>query len=155
MTADGPVCNRRFWQRLPAHVVHFIAAAYTTDLAVLAGEAGNAFRIGGYGHSLRMDIPSDLPWVMADRSRVVQVLGSLLANAARHSPESSMIWVSAVPGDFPVSMSVSDQGTGISAESLPHLFRKFSRIEGDEQAGDTGLCLAVCKGIVEAHGGRI
>ena len=126
-----------------------------TDLAVLAGEAGTAFRVGGQGHNLRIDIPPDLPWVMADRSRIIQVLGNLLTNAARHSPESSTIRVSAASGEFHVSVSVSDDGRGIAAESLPHLFRRFSRIESEVQGGDTGLGLAVCKGIVEAHGGRI
>ena len=126
-----------------------------TDVAVLTIEAGNAFRIGGHGHSLRIDVPPDLPWVMVDRSRIVQVLGNLLTNAARHSPESSTIRVSAAPGDLKVSVSVSDDGRGIAAESLPHLFQKFSRLESEEQGGDTGLGLAVCKGIVEAHGGRI
>ena len=126
-----------------------------TDLAVPIGEAETAFRIGGHTQDLSIDIPPDLPWVMGDKSRIVQVLGSLLANAARHSPESSIIRVSAAPGDLHVSVSVSDEGRGIPAESLPHLFRKFSRIEAEEQGGDTGLGLAVCKGIVEAHGGRI
>ena len=125
------------------------------DLSVLIGEAGNAFRIGGYRHNLSIDVPSDLPWVMTDRSRIIQVLGNLLANAARHSPESSAIRVSATPGNLQVSVSVSDEGRGIPAESLPYLFRKFSRMENEEQGGDTGLGLAVCKGIVEAHGGRI
>ena len=63
--------------------------------------------------------------------------------------------MSAAPGDLQVSVSVSDDGRGIAAESLPHLFRKFSRLESEEQGGDTGLGLAVCKGIIEAHGGRI
>ncbi len=126
-----------------------------TDLAVLISEAGNAFRIGGHRHNLRIDTQLDLPWVMGDKSRIMQVLGNLLANAARHSPESSTITVSATPGNLQVSVSVSDEGMGIPAESLPHLFRKFSRIESEEQSGDTGLGLAVCKGIVEAHGGRI
>ena len=126
-----------------------------TDLAVLIGEAGNAFRIGGHRHNLRIDTQLGLPWVMGDKSRIMQVLGNLLANAARHSPESSTITVSATPGDLQVSVSVSDEGMGIPAESLPHLFRKFSRIESEQHGGDTGLGLAVCKGIVEAHGGRI
>ncbi len=125
------------------------------DLAVMIREAGNAFRIGGHRHNLRIDIPLDLPWVMGDKSRIIQVLGNLLANAARHSPESSTIRVSATPGNLQVSISVSDDGRGIPAEGLPNLFRKFSRIESEEQGGDTGLGLAVCKGIVEAHGGRI
>ena len=126
-----------------------------TDVAVLTVEAGNSFRIGGQGHNLRIDIPPDLPWVMADRSRIIQVLGNLLTNAARHSPEPSTIRVSAASGEFHVSVSVSDDGRGIAAESLPYLFRRFSRIESEVQGGDTGLGLAVCKGIVEAHGGRI
>ena len=126
-----------------------------TDLAVLIGEAGNAFRIGGHRHNINIDMPPDLPWVLGDRSRIIQVLGNLLTNAARHSPESSAIRVSATPGDLQVSVSISDEGRGIPAESLPHLFGKFSRIETEEQGGDTGLGLAVCKGIVEAHGGRI
>ena len=126
-----------------------------TDLTALVGDAVNSLRVGGHSNDVRVDIPSDLPWVMADRSRVVQVLANLLANAVRHSPESTSIVVSAVQGDFHVSVSVSDEGMGIPPESLPHLFRKFSRIAGEEQLGDTGLGLAISKGIVEAHGGRI
>ena len=81
-----------------------------------------------------------------------EVLGNLLANAARHSPESSTIRVSAAPGDLHASVWVSDKGRGIPAESLPHLFQKFSRIEGDEQGGDIELGLAVCKGMWRRKG---
>ena len=126
-----------------------------TDLAALVDDAGNAFRLAGSRHNLRVDIPPDLPWVMADRFRIVQVLSNLLTNASRHSPDSSTITVSAAPGNLHVSVSVADEGQGIPAERLPFLFRKFSRIESEEQGSDTGLGLAVCKGIVEAHGGRI
>ena len=108
-----------------------------TDLAVLTGEASSTFRISGNRHNLRVEIPSDLPWVMADRSRIVQVLDNLLTNAARHAPETSTIRVSAAPSDLHVSVSVSDDGRGIAAESLPNLFRKFSRLESEEQGGDT------------------
>ena len=126
-----------------------------TDVAILVGEATNGFRSGGGRHNIEIDIAPDLPWVMADRLRMVQVLGNLLTNAARHSPESSVIRVTAVGEGVHVAVSVSDHGRGIPAESLPHLFRKFSRIESQEQGGDTGLGLAICKGIVEALGGRI
>ena len=126
-----------------------------TDVAILVGEATNGFRSGGGRHNIEIDIAPDLPWVMADRLRMVQVLGNLLTNAARHSPESTVIRVTAVGQGVDVSVSVSDHGRGIPAESLPHLFRKFSRIESQEQGGDTGLGLAICKGIVEALGGRI
>ena len=126
-----------------------------TNLAVLTAEAGNAFRISGYEQVLHIDIPPDLPWIMADRLRIVQVLGNLLCNAARHSPDSSTIRVSAVVDGLHAAITVSDDGAGLAADSLPRLFRKFSRIEDDGKRGDTGLGLAVCRGIVEAHGGRI
>ena len=126
-----------------------------TDMAALVSEVGSSFRLGGYRHRLHIEIPTDIPWVMADRSRIRQVLGNLLTNAARHSPESTTIGVTAAQAGLHIAVSVSDEGSGIPAASLRQLFRKFSRVAGDEQKGDTGLGLAVCKGIVEAHGGRI
>ena len=126
-----------------------------TDIIVLMDEARKIFMSGGNKQNLKVDIPLDLPWVMADRSRVVQVLGNLLTNAARHSSDSSSIRVTAVREGVHVTVSVSDEGRGIPAESMPSLFRKFSRLTAEDQGGDTGLGLAVCKGIVEAHGGRI
>ena len=125
------------------------------EVAVLVDRARRAFSGGGGRNSLTIDLVQDLPLVLADRRRIVQVLGNLLSNAARHSPESSVIRVSAVREGIHVAVSVSDQGRGIPAERLPHLFRKFSRVPYGEQGGDTGLGLAICKGIVEAHGGRI
>ena len=128
------------------------------DVAVLVDEARSTFLSGGGRHTLHMDLAPDLPWVMADRLRIVQVLGNLLANAARHSPEASSIRVSAVREGVHVAVSVADDGMGVSADLLPHLFRKFSRIDGDDRGSGiagSGLGLAICKGIVEAHGGRI
>ena len=92
---------------------------------------------------------------MADRRRIGQVIGNLLANAARHSPADSVIRMSAVRAGDQVEISVADQGRGIPAEDLPGLFRTFARLGGRGTAGDTGLGLAICRGIVEAHGGRI
>ena len=126
-----------------------------TDLETLTTEAGNMFRLAGHNQTLVIDLPPDLPWISADRQRVVQVLSNLLTNAARHSPESSTIHLNATQDEFQIVMSVSDEGWGIPAENLPHLFRKFSRIEGEHHGRDTGLGLAICKGIIEAHGGRI
>ena len=125
------------------------------ELAVLVDRARNGFKSAGGRNNLVIDVEPDLPLVMADRRRIVQVLGNLLANAARHSPESSVIRVNAVREDVYVAVSVADEGRGIPAESLPHLFRKFSTVQSEEKSGDTGLGLAICKGIVEAHGGRI
>ena len=129
-----------------------------TEIASLVDRARNTFLSGGGRHNLDLDLAPDLPLVMADRQRIVQVLGNLLSNAARNSLESSVIRVTVVQEDFHVAVSVVDEGGGISAERLPHLFRKVART-GDEvgkrEIGGSGLGLAICKGIVEAHGGRI
>ncbi len=125
------------------------------EVAVLVDRARNGFTNAGGKNILAIDVEPDLPLVMADRRRIVQVLGNLLSNAARHSPESSVIRLRAVRDGVHVAVSVADEGRGIPSESLPHLFRKFSGAQSEEQGGDTGLGLAICKGIVEAHGGRI
>ena len=125
------------------------------DVAVLLDRARNGFANAGGKNTLAIDVAPDLPLVMADRRRIVQVLGNLLSNAARNSPESSTIRVSAVRDGVHVAVSVTDEGWGIPVESLPDLFRKFSGAQSEEKGGDTGLGLSICKGIVEAHGGRI
>ncbi len=125
------------------------------EAATLVERARSAITRASGRNNLVIDVESDLPLVMADRRRIVQVLGNLLGNAARHSSESSVIKMTALREELQVAFSVADEGRGIPAESLPHLFRKFSRVQSEEQGGDTGLGLAICKGIVEAHGGRI
>ena len=129
------------------------------EAAALVDRARSAFISAGGRDRLDIDVPADLPLVAADRRRIVQVLVNLLSNAARHSPEDSVIRVAAAREDVHVAFSVTDTGRGIPAESLPLLFRKFSRARSEaqsgDQGGDTGLGLAICKGIVEAHGGRI
>ena len=133
-------------------------APVPADVASLVDEARSRFQSGGGRNNLRIDLSPELPLVMADGRRVVQVLSNLLSNAARHSHEASAIGVSAVREGYHVAVSVTDEGRGIAAERLPHLFRKFSRIDGEDRRRDiagSGLGLAICKGIVEAHGGRI
>ena len=129
------------------------------QVVLLVDDARRRFVSSGGGReNLRIELPPDLPPVMADRRRAVQVLTNLLANAARFSQESSEIRVSAVRQDVHVAVTVADTGQGLSAERLPHLFRKFSRVVdtgGGRDLGGTGLGLAICKGIVEAHGGRV
>ena len=133
-------------------------APVPADVASLVDEARSRFQSGGGRNNLRIDLSSELPLVMADGRRIVQVLSNLLSNAAWNSHEASAIGVSAVREGYHVAVSVTDEGRGIAAERLPHLFRKFSRIDGEDRRRDiagSGLGLAICKGIVEAHGGRI
>ncbi len=120
------------------------------NVAALVDRARNTFLSGGGRHAVRIDLPPDLPRALADPERVVQVLNNLFSNAARHAPASSPIRVEASREGGFVAVSVSDEGRGIPPDRLPHLFRKCAGL-----AGGTGLGLAICKGLVEAHGGRI
>jgi len=125
-------------------------------VAGLVEQARNTYLSGGGRHTLLIDLPPDLPRVLADPPRIVQVLNNLFSNASRHSPERLPIRVSAVQDGVHVAISVSDEGRGIPAEEFPLLFRKHGRI-GDDDGGirGSGLGLSICKGLVEAHGGRI
>ena len=128
-----------------------------SEVADLVEQARNTFLSGG-GRQLMIDLPPDLPHVMADRRRIVQVLNNLFSNAARHAPESSPIRVAAVRDATHVAISVADDGPGVAPERMPHLFRKHAGIAGGDREGalgTAGLGLAICKGLVEAHGGRI
>ena len=120
-----------------------------TDVMGLLEEARKAFASAGGRHGIEIDLPEDLPWVIADGGRIVQVLGNLLSNAARHSPEGSPIRVGARREDAHVAISVSDEGRGVPADLLPHLFRRFSRTDGGDRGSggvQSGLGLAICKG---------
>ena len=128
------------------------------EVSALVDEARNTFLTGGRGRDIVLDLEPDLPRVMADKRRIVQVLGNLLSNAFRHSPETSPIRVSGALMDDGVALSVADQGRGVEPERLPLLFRRFSPADSDGPDQDvmgSGLGLAICRGIVEAHGGRI
>ena len=124
-----------------------------TEVAALVDRARNTFLSGGSGHDVLIDLAPDLPRIITDRRRIVQVLNNLLANAARHSPVRAPIRVEAIRDGVQVAISVRDQGRGIVPERLPHLFRKHAT-DGEGGLGG-GLGLAICKGLVEAHGGRI
>ena len=126
-----------------------------SDVAALVEGARNAFLSSGGRHDVLIDLPSDLPQVMADRRRIVQVLNNLLGNAARYSPESSPILIGALRDGVHVAVSVADKGRGVAPERLSQLFRKHSPGTQQDAAARYGLGLAICKGLVEAHGGRI
>ncbi len=130
------------------------------EVAGLVDQARKTFLSGGLGrHPVRIDLSPELPPVLADRQRIVQVLNNLFSNAARHSPEVSPIRIAAVRDGVHVAVSVADEGRGVPPDQLPHLFRKHAGIAAGGAAepglGRYGLGLAICKGLVEAHGGRI
>ena len=126
-----------------------------TEFATLVDQARTTFLGANTRHPVHIDLARDLPHVMVDRQRIAQVLNNLLANAARHSPESAPIRISAIRQGVHVAVSVADDGTGVSAELLPHLFSKHTHVLHPTRDHGAGLGLAICKGLVEAHGGRI
>ncbi len=125
-----------------------------SDVSVLVDQARNTFLSGGTGHDVLIDLPPDLPPVFADRKRIVQVLNNLLSNAARHSAATAPIRISAERDGVYVALAVSDEGRGIAPGLLKRLFLKSGRTEKDTSVAG-GLGLAICKGLVEAQGGRI
>ena len=129
-----------------------------TAVAALVDAARSTFVSGGSRHTVRIDLPDDLPPVMADRERIAQVIGNLLSNAARHSPESSAVYVEAERDGLHVAVSVRDEGQGVPPEMLGRLFSKHIALTEGKAGGAAGssrLGLAISKGLVEAHGGRI
>ena len=105
------------------------------------------------GLDFQTDAPPELPKVMADPSQVERVLANLVVNAIRYTKQGE-IKISAQPrGNF-VAVSVSDSGSGIPQEYLPHIFDKFVQVPG-AATGGAGLGLAISRLIVEAHGGQI
>jgi PAS domain S-box-containing protein len=117
--------------------------------------------IAALGHDPRtpieVDLPNDLPLVMADTNAILQVLINMLSNARKYSPEGGSINVRAgVKGEV-VEASIQDHGLGLPTEALPRLFNKFYRVpNGDRrQISGTGLGLAISRRIIEVHGGRV
>ncbi|MBN2429018.1 MAG: sensor histidine kinase KdpD [Deltaproteobacteria bacterium] len=104
-------------------------------------------------HNLEIDLPSDLPLIPCDGLLIAQVLRNLLENAVKHTPPQTPLVLSGSKGEKEVVISIADQGKGIPAEDVERIFEKFVR--GKNTRGGAGLGLAICKGIVAAHGGRI
>ena len=105
--------------------------------------------------NLLIDIPSDLPLLDVDRARVEVVLRNLLSNALVYGGDR--VHVTAERQDEVVVVRVADNGPGIAAEELPHIFERFyrARLGSERRSTGTGLGLAICKAFVEAHGGAI
>jgi two-component system sensor histidine kinase KdpD len=105
---------------------------------------------------IQLDWPADLPLIYADYVQIDRVITNLLENASRFAPPGSPIKVEAYAEAAAMTVAVTNQGPAIPERLHPHLFDKFYRVFEDRAPGmGTGLGLSICKGIVEAHGGRI
>ena len=109
--------------------------------------------------SVNVDVSPMIPDVRGDPRRVSQILVNLLSNAVKYSPDTGSVTIAAQSNGTGnrVEISVTDNGIGIPADQLPHIFDRFSRIERDviQHTVGTGLGLSIAKGLVEAHGGQI
>jgi PAS domain S-box-containing protein len=105
------------------------------------------------GVSFAVDIPVDLPRILADRSEIERVVANLVVNAIRYTRQGEIRINAEMRGHY-VAVSVSDTGEGIPPEYLPHIFDKFVQVPG-AATGGAGLGLAISRLIVEAHGGQI
>ncbi len=107
------------------------------------------------GHRLRVDIPEVLPALRFDFIEIIQVLINLLDNAAKYSPPDTTIDLSVRQLSDAIEVTVRDEGPGIPRGEEERIFDKFYRVEATNRTIGSGVGLAICRGIIEAHGGRI
>lgn len=113
-------------------------------------------RASDSAHSIEVDIPDDLPLVYVDDALMEQVFNNLLSNSLKYSPADTVVQVKAGQQDeHTVWVQVENRGPAVLAADLESIFDKFHRVTAADQITGTGLGLSICKGIVEAHQGRI
>jgi PAS domain S-box-containing protein len=108
-------------------------------------------------HQFMLNVPRDLPFIRVDAERIGQVLTNLVGNAARYSPAQTVITLTAQRVNDMLQIDVADHGPGIPSQARARIFEPFEQVgrPPTTRTGGAGLGLAICKGLVEAHGGRI
>jgi two-component system sensor histidine kinase BaeS len=109
------------------------------------------------GVSLGFTLNGEIPAINVDETRMAQVLGNLISNALRYTPEGGRVTLGAARTGSRVTLTVQDTGKGILPEDLPFVFNRFYRADKSraEENGESGLGLAIVKALVEAHGGTV
>ncbi|HKE62373.1 MAG TPA: ATP-binding protein, partial [Nitrospira sp.] len=138
--------------RIEAGAVHLNKEWHPLDEIVGAALSRLEERLRNF--TVRTTFPPDLPMVEIDGVLLEQVMINLLENAAKYAPAGSVIEISASAGDQEVIVEVADRGQGIPVGEEVRIFEKFYRAKPAREGG-VGLGLTICRGIVEAHGGRI
>ena len=106
-------------------------------------------------HKLKIDIPENLPFVPVDYVQMEQVFTNLVSNSLKYAPTNTLICIRAKIEEDTIHVQVSNQGPQVPSEHLERIFDKFYRITAADRVTGTGLGLSICKGIIEAHGGRL
>lgn len=126
-----------------------------TDLEDLVGAALEQLRQRLGQRPVTVQVPENLPLVPLDYPLIVQVLVNVIDNALKYSPPDQPVEIRAYQMGTEVAIEVADRGAGIPLEDLSRVFDKFYRVQRPDSVSGTGLGLSICKGIAEAHGGRI
>jgi PAS domain S-box-containing protein len=127
---------------------------FSAEQLVLDAVEGQQVLASSAALGLQVVVEAPLPEIWGDRDRCLQVFENLIGNAIKFTPRGGRIMVGAAAGAGEVHFSVADTGRGIAPENLPHVFDRFWQAKHAKRAG-AGLGLRICKGIVEANGGRI
>lgn len=139
--------------RLEAGSVHL--SLDWVDLQDLIGSVLQQYSPRLHDREVKVDLQPDLPLVHCDAILIAQVLANLIDNACKYSPERSSIHISALAQKKEVEVKVRDFGSCLPREEIDRVFDKFFRGIEHKSTTGTGLGLSICKGIIEAHGGRI
>lgn len=131
--------------------------ARPTEAAQLVLQARHMFEVEAEQHGIQLsqELPTNLPLVEADGTRIVQVLGNLLRNAIKFTPRGGRIVVGVAPRDGDVEFFVRDSGPGIARDVQERVFERYWQSSNGARSKGTGLGLSIARGIIEAHGGRI
>ncbi len=124
-------------------------------LAEIVGSVLARMRHSADEHKLEIDIPESLPFIPVDYVQMEQVFTNLVSNSLKYAPSNTMIHIRATTEGDSIHVQVSNQGPHVPPEHLERIFDKFYRITAADRVTGTGLGLSICKGIIEAHGGRI
>jgi two-component system sensor histidine kinase KdpD len=125
------------------------------DLRDLIGVSLKALKDRLEGRAISVDLPGEIFELPVDFALMTRVFINLLDNAAKYSPAGSGILIKAQADGDEALIQVKDAGFGIPEQDLEHIFDKFFRAQKPRQVSGTGLGLSICRGIVEAHGGKI
>jgi two-component system sensor histidine kinase KdpD len=139
--------------RVEAGAIRILKQA--SDVQDLVGTALEQLGNRTVARPIEVDIPINLPFVSVDFGLIVQTLVNIIDNALKYSPADSSIEIKARNIGNEIQIEIADRGFGIPPADLLQVFDKFYRIEHPGSVAGTGLGLSICKGIVEAHGGRI
>ncbi len=126
-------------------------------LSELASAVAANYALNHTQHTVVLDVPEALPPVHADPERLGQVIRNLLDNAIKYSPNGGRVTLAARQARDLVRLTVTDEGLGLPANAIPHLFNRFYRVDASDrrEIGGTGLGLSIVKEIVKAHGGEV